>query len=61
MEEKRVDIILSGAILLEEIMDFFGSRSIARTKFALREGLLQQKIDEIETTQKGRWGLPLIL
>jgi len=47
MEEKRVDIILSGSILLEEVMDFLGSRSVSRTKFALREGLLQQKIEEI--------------
>lgn len=47
MEEKRLDIIIPGAILLEEMMDFFQAKRVYRTKFALREGLLQETFESI--------------
>jgi exopolyphosphatase / guanosine-5'-triphosphate,3'-diphosphate pyrophosphatase len=45
MEERRVDLILPGAIVLEEVMDFCGAKKIYRTKYALREGLLQEELE----------------
>lgn len=45
MEEKRADIILHGSILLEELMDFFNAKKVFRSKFALREGLLQEELE----------------
>lgn len=45
MEEKRSDIILPGSILLEELMDFFGCKTIYRTRYALREGLIQEELE----------------
>lgn len=54
MEERRVDIILSGAIVLSEFMDFFDAKEIYRTKFALREGLLQEFLEKIQLADPAR-------
>ncbi len=40
LEPKRVDMILSGAILLEEIMIALGVRTLETTDLALRDGIL---------------------
>jgi exopolyphosphatase/guanosine-5'-triphosphate,3'-diphosphate pyrophosphatase len=48
MEEKRVDIILSGAILLEELMGFLEAKKVIRTRFALREGVLQDQLRRLD-------------
>jgi exopolyphosphatase/guanosine-5'-triphosphate,3'-diphosphate pyrophosphatase len=45
MEERRIDLILPGAIVLEEVMDFTGAKKVFRTKYALREGLLQEELE----------------
>jgi len=45
MDEKRADIILPGALLLEEIMIFLGAKRLHRTKHALREGLLREALE----------------
>lgn len=45
MDEKRIDIILPGALLLEEIMAFIGAKRLYRTKHALREGLLREALE----------------
>lgn len=45
MDEKRADIILPGALLLEEIMSFLGAKRLYRTKHALREGLLREALE----------------
>lgn len=47
MEPKRVDIILSGAIILEEVMHFLNAKEVIRTRFALREGILQEKLKSL--------------
>ncbi|TVQ80755.1 MAG: hypothetical protein EA369_02020 [Bradymonadales bacterium] len=47
MEPKRLDIILSGAILLEELLHFFGAKFVIRTRFALREGILQRELERL--------------
>lgn len=44
MEPKRVDMILSGAILLEECMIAVGAKSLITTGFSLRDGILDREI-----------------
>lgn len=44
MDAKRVDMILSGAILLEECMLAIGAKSLITTNFSLREGILDREI-----------------
>ena len=46
LEAKRVDLILSGSILLEEIMFALGVKGLAITDLALRDGILQNELDE---------------
>ncbi|MCB0351301.1 MAG: hypothetical protein KDD38_08975 [Bdellovibrionales bacterium] len=45
LEPKRVDLILTGAILLEEIMFALGVRYVAVTEFSLRDGILQNELE----------------
>ncbi len=45
MEAKRVDIVLGGAVLLEEIADIFRAKRIHATDFSLRDGLLAVEMD----------------
>ena len=44
MESKRVDMILAGAILLEEVMLAVGAKKVTPTDFSLRDGILQEEI-----------------
>jgi len=44
MEIKRADIILSGAILLEECMDAFKATEVITTNYSLRDGILYREI-----------------
>lgn len=44
MEAKRVDIILSGAILLQECMKTLGTKELITTSFSLRDGILDREI-----------------
>ncbi len=43
MEAKRVDMILSGAVLLEEIALALGAKRIVSTEFSLRDGIIQEE------------------
>jgi exopolyphosphatase/pppGpp-phosphohydrolase len=43
MESKRVDMILSGAILLEEIALALGAKKILSTEFSLRDGIIEEE------------------
>ncbi|MBL7714195.1 MAG: Ppx/GppA family phosphatase [Bdellovibrionales bacterium] len=43
MESKRVDMILAGAILLEETMDALGAKRVMMTDFSLRDGILHEQ------------------
>jgi len=56
MEEKRLDIILTGALILEEILDFLKAKEVVRTKFALREGLVQEKIEDFLKSEMSKLG-----
>ncbi len=46
LELKRVDLILPGAILLEEIMLAFNIRTLYVTDIALRDGILQLELEK---------------
>jgi len=48
MEDRRTDLILPGAIVLEEVMDFLNAKKVFRTKFALREGILQEELERLQ-------------
>jgi exopolyphosphatase/guanosine-5'-triphosphate,3'-diphosphate pyrophosphatase len=47
LEPKRIDLILSGAILLEEIMFSLGADQIYVTDYALRDGILVQELNGV--------------
>lgn len=44
LESKRIDIILAGSILLEEILHSANARQIYYTSFALRDGILYESV-----------------
>ena len=39
MESKRVDLILAGAVLLDELVQLLGSKKVIHSKFSLRDGM----------------------
>jgi exopolyphosphatase/guanosine-5'-triphosphate,3'-diphosphate pyrophosphatase len=43
MESKRVDMILSGAILLEEVARALGAKKVYSTEFSLRDGIIDEE------------------
>jgi exopolyphosphatase/guanosine-5'-triphosphate,3'-diphosphate pyrophosphatase len=45
MEAKRVDMILGGLILLEELMSELDAKKMRSTDFSLRDGILTEEID----------------
>lgn len=47
MEDKRVDIILAGAVLLEEIADVFRMKKIYTSEYSLRDGLLDREVSKL--------------
>lgn len=44
MEPKRIDIILAGAILLEECMNVLDAEEVYPTSFSLRDGILLEEV-----------------
>ena len=44
MEPKRVDLILAGGILLDELCQIIGAKEIRTTEFALRDGILESEL-----------------
>ncbi len=44
MEPKRVDLILAGGILLDELATVLGTKQIRTTEFALRDGILEDEL-----------------
>ena len=44
MEAKRVDMILAGAVLLEECMDALGAKRVVTTEYSLRDGILEEEL-----------------
>ncbi len=52
MESKRVDMILAGAVLLEECMDSVKASKIHVTEYSLRDGILEEQVQSF-LKQKG--------
>ncbi len=50
MDERRVDIIVGGALLLEAVFDMFGVEAMTVSAYALREGVLY---DRLSAHQRG--------
>ncbi len=44
MEAKRVDMILAGTVLLEEILRSLGAKKIMLTEYSLRDGILEEEM-----------------
>ena len=44
MESKRVDMILAGAILLEQCMEMLGAKRAEITQYSLRDGILEEEL-----------------
>lgn len=44
MEARRVDMILAGAILLEECMTALGAKKVFTSEYSLRDGILEEEI-----------------
>ncbi len=53
MEPKRVDLILAGGILLDEVATLLHAKQIRTTEFALRDGILEDELARL-TPQKSR-------
>ncbi len=49
MEAKRVDMILAGAILLEECMNITGAKKVDSTEFSLRDGILEEQREAVSS------------
>jgi exopolyphosphatase/guanosine-5'-triphosphate,3'-diphosphate pyrophosphatase len=56
MEPKRVDQILAGAILLEEILLAMRAQYLLITPFSLRDGVLEQEMERLALSGRGRAG-----
>lgn len=50
MDEKRKDIILSGALLLDEILEVLEIKEVLVTEFSLREGMLDEILEKLALT-----------
>jgi exopolyphosphatase/guanosine-5'-triphosphate,3'-diphosphate pyrophosphatase len=59
IEPKRVDMILSGAILLEECMEVFDANSVMTTNYSLRDGILDREVRLESDPLEGNSGFQL--
>ena len=59
MEAKRVDMILAGAILLEECMEALGAKRVTTTEYSLRDGILEEELQMVREHQGSHLALHL--
>ncbi len=59
MEPKRVDLILAGGILLDEIAHIIGAKQIKPTEFALRDGILVDELDHYHKSSTKQSSFPI--
>ncbi len=59
MDPKRIDMILGGAVLLDEIMGAFGASQVRYSDNALREGVLDEEIKLLHDKRDSHLGLHL--
>jgi exopolyphosphatase/guanosine-5'-triphosphate,3'-diphosphate pyrophosphatase len=48
MEEKRVDLILAGGLLFEEIITRLGAKRLSATNYSLRDGVLSEMLQKLK-------------
>lgn len=53
MEPKRVDLILAGAIVMEECLSALGATRLLATEFSLREGILREEVRKLTKVGSG--------
>jgi exopolyphosphatase/guanosine-5'-triphosphate,3'-diphosphate pyrophosphatase len=59
MEAKRVDMILAGAVLLEECMLALGAKEVVMTEYSLRDGILEEELQLVREHQGSALALHL--
>ena len=59
MEPKRVDLILAGAILLDEISICLGAKKIGTTEYSLRDGILVDELDHYHQSLSKKASFPM--
>ncbi len=59
MEPKRADIILAGAVLLEEIAGHLRLNTLKSTEFSLRDGIIEDEVGKIRLKAGSRLALHL--
>lgn len=59
MEPKRVDLILAGGVLLDEMAQLLKAKTIRTTEFALRDGILVDEIDRYQQLKKKAAGFSI--
>jgi exopolyphosphatase/guanosine-5'-triphosphate,3'-diphosphate pyrophosphatase len=47
MEQRRVDIICAGAVLMNEIVKFLGTKTVQTTSYSLRDGMIIQSLNSL--------------
>ncbi len=52
MDAKRADIIVAGALILEQLLDVVSIKSVVASSFALREGIIYDAIDKLQDLSK---------
>lgn len=50
MDPKRIDLILAGGILLEEICHCLGAKDVYTSKYNLRDGILEEELEKLYFT-----------
>ena len=51
LEAKRVDLILAGCVLLDEILKVLGCKKVYTTSFSLRDGILEAEMERFLAAQ----------
>ncbi len=59
MDPKRIDMILGGAILFEECMKALGAKQFSTTEFTLRDGILVEELNILQTQTRSSLELHL--
>jgi exopolyphosphatase/guanosine-5'-triphosphate,3'-diphosphate pyrophosphatase len=59
MEAKRVDMILAGAVLLDEVMGAVGAKKVISTEYSLRDGILEEERRYFKQTRSQRVAIHL--
>jgi len=54
MEEKRVDLILAGSLLFEELFTRLGAKKLMATNYSLRDGALAEMLAQLNQKKKSR-------